>query len=269
MCISHTGGGGSGKIQVEFETICRKLRLKVLEDVVRERWGDQGVRIVRMLLQFGKMDEKHVSIVSLSRFVCTTYISFCRTDCQSGYDVSQRCSTAALWPIICLSHFLTRSSERRRSEPAADILSLVRVLQPGHLLRRSHHLSRPRHIELQKTYANLLGSLYKTLGNILSHTLSLSTPTSEASTLTIAGGPSSQHTTTSSSTNHQATLVAAVLAKKARTDVSQDEDGLLSRTEKEIVRDWEQSREKLGVLSARVDEAVFVLRDLGRIDAEG
>lgn len=55
------GGGGSGKVQVEYEIICRRLRQRVLEAVARERYGDDAVRIIRILLAMNKIDEKHVS----------------------------------------------------------------------------------------------------------------------------------------------------------------------------------------------------------------
>ena len=51
---------GSSKVQVEFEIVCRRLRRRVLEAVTREKHGDDGVRILRLLLDTGKMDEKQV-----------------------------------------------------------------------------------------------------------------------------------------------------------------------------------------------------------------
>lgn len=51
------------KVQVEFEIICRRLRRRVLEAVTRERHGDGGVRLLRLLLDVGKMDEKQVKHV--------------------------------------------------------------------------------------------------------------------------------------------------------------------------------------------------------------
>ena len=51
------------KIQVEFEIIARRLRRRVLEAIARERHGDEGVRIIRLLLDTGMMDEKQVSAV--------------------------------------------------------------------------------------------------------------------------------------------------------------------------------------------------------------
>jgi DNA-directed RNA polymerase III subunit RPC3 len=48
------------KVYVEFEIVSKRLRRRVLEAVARERHGDDGVRIVRLLLDIGKMDEKQV-----------------------------------------------------------------------------------------------------------------------------------------------------------------------------------------------------------------
>lgn len=60
--LSTSGvGGGAKKVAVEYENIGRRLRLKVFESFVRERWGDNAVRVIRILLDKGKMDEKHVS----------------------------------------------------------------------------------------------------------------------------------------------------------------------------------------------------------------
>lgn len=49
------------KVQVEFDTITRRFRRRVLEAIARERHGDNGVRVVRLLLETGKMDEKQAS----------------------------------------------------------------------------------------------------------------------------------------------------------------------------------------------------------------
>lgn len=51
---------GSSKVQVEFEIVGRRLRRCVLESVTKERHGVEGVRILRLLLDTGKMDEKQV-----------------------------------------------------------------------------------------------------------------------------------------------------------------------------------------------------------------
>ena len=57
------------KVQVEFEVVCRRLRRRVLEAVARERHGDEGVRILRLLLDTGKMDEKQASPSSHIHFI--------------------------------------------------------------------------------------------------------------------------------------------------------------------------------------------------------
>lgn len=43
----------------------------------------------------------------------------------------------------------------------------------------------------------------------------------------------------------------------------QEDSSLLSRTEREVLTGWQDKREKLTVLEMRVEEAVFILRDLG------
>lgn len=49
------------KVQVEFELVATRLRRRILEAYTRERHGDDGVRIVSLLLSTGKMDEKQVT----------------------------------------------------------------------------------------------------------------------------------------------------------------------------------------------------------------
>lgn len=55
--------------------------------------------------------------------------------------------------------------------------------------------------------------------------------------------------------------VKAVLTKRERTDVAQDAN-LLTRMEREVLAEWERKRDMLNVLEMRVEEAVFILRDL-------
>ena len=55
--------------------------------------------------------------------------------------------------------------------------------------------------------------------------------------------------------------VRAVLEKSERSDVRED-PSLLSRHERDVLRGWEERRDKLTVLEMRVEEAVFILRDL-------
>jgi len=48
------------KVQVEFDIIHRRLQLQALETACRDRYGNEGVRVMRLLLETGKMDEKQV-----------------------------------------------------------------------------------------------------------------------------------------------------------------------------------------------------------------
>jgi DNA-directed RNA polymerase III subunit RPC3 len=90
-----------------------------------------------------------------------------------------------------------------------------------------------RHVDLRKAYSVLLGGLYKTLYNI-----SIRRRAEEED-------PS----------------VRAVLDKRERSDVSEDET-LLTRMEREVLQEWEKKQQKFTVLELRVEEAVFILRDL-------
>lgn len=56
--------------------------------------------------------------------------------------------------------------------------------------------------------------------------------------------------------------VKSVLEKSERSDVRED-PSLLSRSEREVLMSWEERRDKLTILEMRVEEAVFILRDLG------
>lgn len=88
-----------------------------------------------------------------------------------------------------------------------------------------------RYIDLPKANTVLLGNLYKTLYNIyLRRRAEVETP-----------------------------LIKAVLLKLDREDVT---EGNLTRAERELLAEWREKREKLTVLEMRVQESVFILRDM-------
>lgn len=89
------------------------------------------------------------------------------------------------------------------------------------------------YVDLRKAYSVLLGNFYKTLYNIGARRLA----------------------------EEEDETVKAVLAKSERSDVREDQS-LLSRVEREVLKTWEERRDKLTVLEMRVEEAVFILRDL-------
>lgn len=56
-------------------------------------------------------------------------------------------------------------------------------------------------------------------------------------------------------------LVKALLETRERMDVAEDRD-LLTVAEKRILQQWEDKMVKLTVLEARLEEAIFILREL-------
>lgn len=183
------------KVYVEFEIVSKRLRRRVLEAVARERHGDDGVRIVRLLLDIGKMDEKQIAKVAMM-----------------PNNVVRPLLAALSSDFLISTQEVPRSADRNPT--------------------RTFYLW---HVDLHKAYSALLGHLHKTLYNI---------------------GMRRQ-------AEQEEPTVKAVLAKRARTDVAQDEN-LLSRMERDVLKEWETKREKLTVLEMRVEEAVFILRDLDK-----
>lgn len=95
------------------------------------------------------------------------------------------------------------------------------------------HLYVCRHVDLAKTNAIMLTTLVKTMANILER----------------------------KSAESEKLAVKTLLETRERTDVAEDEN-LLTEAEKEILHQWEEKMIKLTALEARVDEAIFILRDL-------
>ncbi|TFY65459.1 hypothetical protein EVG20_g5577 [Dentipellis fragilis] len=186
----------SSKVFIEFEIIGMRLRRRVLEAVTRERHGDDGVRVLRLLLDTGKVDEKQISRIAM----------------MAPKDVRPLLTAMSAESLISIQE-VPKSADRNPT--------------------RTFYLW---YVDLQKAYSVLLVNLYKTLHNI--------------SMRRQAEG--------------EETAVKAVLMKRQRSDVSQDES-LLSRNEREVLQEWESKQMKLTVLETRVEEAVFILRDLGAL----
>jgi len=91
-----------------------------------------------------------------------------------------------------------------------------------------------RYVDLHKAYSVVLGNVYKSMYNI---------------------GMRRQ-------AEQDAADVKAVLEKRGRSDVSQDES-LLSKLERGILEEWEIKRDRLTILEMRTDETIFILKDLG------
>jgi len=184
----------SSKVYVEFEIIASRLRRRVLEAVTRERHGDDGVRVLRLLLDCGKADEKQVSKLAMI----------------APKDVRPLLSAMSAESLISIQE-VPKSADRNPT--------------------RMFYLW---YVDLPKACSVLLGNLYKTLYNV--------------------------NVRKQAETNEP--RVKAMLEKRERSDVSQDE-GLLTRNERETLREWELRIAKLSVLEGRVEEVVFILKDLG------
>ncbi|KIY67670.1 hypothetical protein CYLTODRAFT_422316 [Cylindrobasidium torrendii FP15055 ss-10] len=189
----------SQKVHVEFETVGKRMKRGVLEAVVRERHGTEGVRIIRLLLETGKMDEKQISKVAM----------------MATKDVRPKLSALAGESIISTSE-VPRGADRNPT--------------------RTFYLW---YIDLNKAYQVILLQLYKTLYNI---------------------GVRRQ-------TEKEEQMVKTVLEKRARKDVQADLS-LLSALDRDVLEAWEQKEERLTVLEMRVEESVFLLRDLAVLGSD-
>jgi hypothetical protein len=113
------------KVQVEFEMICRRLRRRVLEAVTRERHGDDGVRILRLLLDTGKMDEKQVGVYFMLSLAGRSFIGSRTTGIESRYDGSQGCAAITIGHVRRVVNQHPRGPEECRSQSYSHLLSLV------------------------------------------------------------------------------------------------------------------------------------------------
>ncbi|KAF8163124.1 hypothetical protein B0H34DRAFT_694196 [Crassisporium funariophilum] len=186
----------ASKVQVEFEVIGRRLRRNIVESVARDKHGVEGVRILRVLLDTGKMDEKQISKVVM----------------MAPKDVRPLLVALSADSLISTQE-VPKSADRN---PA-----------------RTFYLW---YVDLQKAFSVILGNVYKTLYNIMARLRA----------------------------EREAGEVSAVLEKRERSDVSQDES-LLTRLEREVLKEWETKQAKLAVLQIRVEEIVFLLKDLGAL----
>jgi len=181
------------KLQVEYETTARRLRRQVMEATALEKHGPEAVRVIRLLLETGKMDEKQVSKVVM----------------MASKDVRPLLAALAADSLISTQE-VPKSADRNPT--------------------RTFYLW---YVDLYKAYTSALGNAYKTLYNISARRRA----------------------------EREATEVKTVLEKSLRTDVQQDES-LLTRMEREVLKEWRGRDLRLTVLESRVEESVFILRDL-------
>ncbi|KAF9072978.1 RNA polymerase III subunit RPC82 helix-turn-helix domain-containing protein [Rhodocollybia butyracea] len=194
---SKGGGGGGGKVLVLFDIIARRLRRQVLESVARERHGAEGVRVLRLLMDTGKLDEKQISKMAM----------------MPQKDVR---------PLLA-------------GLSASSLVSTVEV--PRSADRNPTRTIYLWQVDVPKAFSHILNVLYKTLYNI-----------------------SARRRAQVDNDLH----LVGVLEKCERSDVSEDVEGLLTPHENERLKVWKEEEEKLGILERRVEESLFIVRELGR-----
>lgn len=93
-----SGGGGLPikKVQIEYEIIGKRLRLRVFESFVRERLGgDEAVKVVRILLSMGKLNEEQVCGRLIRGKKCADGVVCSGSDCADS-DVAEEGHSAAV-----------------------------------------------------------------------------------------------------------------------------------------------------------------------------
>lgn len=61
-----------GMYIIRYNEICESLKKEIFEDVIMEKYGFKGLRIVRLLYEKGKLDEKAVSFLICT--ICTSSV---------------------------------------------------------------------------------------------------------------------------------------------------------------------------------------------------
>ncbi|KAF8306433.1 hypothetical protein DL93DRAFT_2172096 [Clavulina sp. PMI_390] len=188
------GGKSSRRVQVEYDLIGKRLRQEVLDNLVRDKWGVCGIRIINVLRDCGKLDSEQIAKRAMLKKV----------------DVQKYLKDMSTESIVS-SFEMARGTDRQAS--------------------RSIYLW---FIDTPRTYSSLLYSLYRTQSNIL-----------------VRIRTEREH-------------VLPLLEKQLRTDVQANPEEFMPRHERQLLEEYVERRDKLTVLLARVDEGVFVLRDLAR-----
>lgn len=110
------------KVQVEFEIIQRRLQLQALEMACRDKHGSEGVRVMRLLLETGKMDEKQVNSSSPA---APGPEALTPADLQNSHDGTQGLSSFIIFTFYrCFCQF-TRGSSRSGSKSDQNVFPLV------------------------------------------------------------------------------------------------------------------------------------------------
>lgn len=67
--MTMAGGSSTRRVAVEYELIAKRLRVQVLDNLVRDKWGTAGLRILSILRDCGKLDGEQVSLSTSYAFL--------------------------------------------------------------------------------------------------------------------------------------------------------------------------------------------------------
>lgn len=235
MSLTMNGGSSSKRVVVEYELTARRLRAQVLDNFVRDKWGTAGLRIVSILRDCGKLDGEQVlsTCSSWSASWLTIVLSSDREESYAQEGRRAEISEGYGHGGTCLVFRVVpdgRQNAKSLNIPMVSLDSLIWISISFYSTIRDHI----RFIDTPRTYASLLHSLYRTLGNILVR----------------------QHT--------ERERVQRLLDKHERTDVQANIDQYMTRDERAVLEGYFTKRERLNVLASRIDESVFVFRDLAK-----
>jgi DNA-directed RNA polymerase III subunit RPC3 len=222
---AKSGRDSSGTYVVEFETVARRLKARVLDAVVRERWGDDAARVLNVVLKHGKMDEKHVRLPSPSFLSC--HLSHKPISLPSWIEINQP-------PPLQIAKIAMLSPQSIRQITATLSSSSLLELQevPKSADRQPSRTFYLWHVDLARAYTALISHLYKTLANLLQRK------------------------------QKEVDERRMLVEKRNRSDVVESGGELMGREEKEELERMEQVVRRLTLAEQRTDLNIFVLRDL-------
>lgn len=116
---STTSAGGSARVAtsftVEYRNILEQMQLQLIRDVVVERFGAMAGRIFSILVEKGKLEEKHVRVPVYSL-----------ADFQNWPAVDERDARYLLAHVCRFNFESAGSTEEQRTQSSAYLLFVVR-----------------------------------------------------------------------------------------------------------------------------------------------
>ncbi|RUS34846.1 LOW QUALITY PROTEIN: RNA polymerase III subunit RPC82-domain-containing protein [Jimgerdemannia flammicorona] len=215
---------GAGLYVVAFDKLRDHLKRKVLDSVVREKYGSASCRLMKILSEKGKLDEKQVRaiiVVMVGMSYFTTIV------------VRMALATRFVISLICVQKLALLPAKETRERLATlgtqGYLELQEV--PKAADRAPSRTFYLWHVPLNQCYATLLVDLYRTLGNIRQRK------------------------------RDEISARSRLLDKAQRQDVIENQ-ALLSEEEQEHLRLLNETIAKLDVGELRIDGLITILRDI-------